>query len=772
MKRPPKKMAARSVPARVAKAKTALLAARERKGIPPAKLAPAPIFPVEAFGGGDALAPPPIVDRFPWVIGGHLDAQYVASIFRLATTGYRQQYVDLLRELLEMDGHLFSVLSKRISAVANGRFEFTSAIDNPEDPEFQDAKDIRGLVAKQWAQIPNLTQAIVNLLWGIYYGATALEQFWDVAGKVWTLKRFEFIHSRRISWPDGQSWSAHIWDQGQVLGWQSSYEQPTNRGVFGLPISDWPGKFVLFTPQLTGDYPTRDGLGRECAIWAIFKRIGGRGASDYLERFAKGFMDIECRTALVDNDGVDSGHPREATKQDIALAKQIANTIGYGSGSYAVHPDSIKINPQSFDGGSSTKITFDGWMGYCNSEHSKIVLGGTVGTEITKGAGGNRAVGEQQERGEVDLEQFDATALAEAFRWQSVWWIVKLNRPEKIHLCPGVQLHIDVEPDAKSVVAVAKELTAMGGPVDLEKLSAQIGVPLVENKTKNPRRSYVADKVNPTVVDSDLMSEEAKQQVADANDAQQAIAIATAQQPANDQTDQDEDEEEEEGAAPGKKATGSKVKPKAKPKAKPKPAKPASKTKKASDVGLTLLLSGRHSLNATDIVSALVALDARAERDDGAIVRAVYEELLDDYPPAALEWVLAAHWEGPEDVPLNEVDFSERKTWRASHEDIAPYVKRLKKAIVGNARRKPAVFVKTPGNTLKQIVDGHHRTLAAEACNVPAYAYTARVYVENGPWMRLHGEQLGGSSKEPSVPNPSKVYEEDGDVDHDNEAAE
>jgi hypothetical protein len=78
--------------------------------------------------------------------------------------------------------------------------------------------------------------------------------------------------------------------------------------------------------------------------------------------------------------------------------------------------------------------------------------------------------------------------------------------------------------------------------------------------------------------------------------------------------------------------------------------------------------------------------------------------------------------------------------------------------------------VKTPSNPKVQIVDGHHRTLSAEALRVPALAYVAEVYVDNGPWSTLHGRQLTGSSKEEVVENPSFIYEEE--ETHDDEAAE
>jgi hypothetical protein len=133
--------------------------------------------------------------------------------------------------------------------------------------------------------------------------------------------------------------------------------------------------------------------------------------------------------------------------------------------------------------------------------------------------------------------------------------------------------------------------------------------------------------------------------------------------------------------------------------------------------------------------------------------------------------VLAAKWAGPVEVAMEDIDFSKRSTWRASHEDISSYVEKLHDALSGDKRRKPSVFVKTPKNPLVQIVDGHHRTLSSETVGVPALAYVADVYVENGPWESLHAKQTPGSSREEAAVNPSFIYEEEG-VTHDDEAAE
>lgn len=715
--------------------------------LPPKEGAPRAYFPVAVAQQEDNshLSPPPLVDRYPTVVGGQVSFSYVATVARVCTTGYRQQAVDLWRELLEQDPHLSAVLQKRILSVANGKLEILAADLEEDDPDYQLAQDVCAMVKKEVARIPNLTESLVTLLWAIFYAVMAAEIIWTRDADGWHVERLEFVHSRRIAWPDMQSWDAYIWDQGQVFGWNSPWgSTPTNAGVFGLRIADWPGKYIFFAPQIFADYPTRDGLARQLAMWALFKRVPVRGAIDYLERFAKGFLDVTFTTQA-------STEPRAATEEDIAAAMGLANVLGAGNGRTITHPNSISIEPKSFEGGGGkAKLTWAEWLGICNSEISKLVLGGTLGTEGSSSSGnGSRSLGEVQERAETDLEQFDATALAECLRRDLVTTIVRLNMPEGLKCVPRVLLHIEAEPDAKSVVANAIALADRGVPLDADDVAQKAGLKCVPNEQKDakgnpkPRRMFKSDFVDPTLVDSTLLSEEAKQSIQDDKDAANELALQKAKQPVVAPPGASGGNV---GAAKGNVKTppsGKKPAQKtAKPAAKPSGGtgkKPAPAEKKMGEDGMSFLLSTRsESLKLADYET----------RPDKNIVRAVYEMLLDDYSPRYLDWILAAHWTGPHLIPTDGVDFSEQQTWRASHEDLSSYAEKLRRALEEGEERKPCIYVKTPANPLFQVVDGHHRTLTAKHANVLAYAYTAVVYTENGPWETLHSAQKKGSSKQ------------------------
>lgn len=126
-------------------------------------------------------------------------------------------------------------------------------------------------------------------------------------------------------------------------------------------------------------------------------------------------------------------------------------------------------------------------------------------------------------------------------------------------------------------------------------------------------------------------------------------------------------------------------------------------------------------------------------------------DLQEDYPPEAMDWVRAVDWQGPERIPLKDIDMSGRKKWRASHEDISGYVNRIR-----GGQRKPILLVKTPGHKKYIVVDGHHRLLAYEKLGKPVLAYCGEVPTTKGPWDTMHDAQHSGPSKLAggSVPPP------------------
>ncbi|MEU4296354.1 phage portal protein [Kitasatospora aureofaciens] len=143
---------------------------------------------------------------------------------------------------------------------------------------------------------------------------------------------------------------------------------------------------------------------------------------------------------------------------------------------------------------------------------------------------------------------------------------------------------------------------------------------------------------------------------------------------------------------------------------------------------------------ANDAVQGEAPRESLAEADDRPLAERVRDQLLQNYPPAVLDWVLSASWTGPQPVPLDEVDFSHEAEWAASREPkrVKHFVKQIKK----RGRTKPVVLIKTPGNPKLVIIDGHHRALAYRKRGEPIYAWVGTVHQDHGQWDQIHSSQF------------------------------
>ncbi len=476
-------------------------------GPPPAAYgteSPPPPDVVSQGDPGKALAPRPLIDKYPIIIGAGLTFAYLSAVQRIALTGYRMQYVDLLREILERDPHLYAVAWKPILAIANGRLEITPAELPEGDPDEDRAKEIAEDVERRVRRIRGWKQSVATLGWGAFYGVSCAENHFvkDPRDGSWLISHLGFVHSRRLSYPDSQSWDLYIWDQGQVAGNEPYGQSPTNSNMFGLRVADYPHKFVVYAPQVSGDYPTREGSGRLVAEWALIKRIGARAALVYLEQFAKPLPEVTYNTADPDSD---KPAPREATEEDIEAGEAAAAALATGSLASFTHADSLTLALNAPESRNS-KITFKELNEICNEEESKACVGNTLTT--TGGAhGGNRALGTVHKAEEQNVCSFFADTLGEALREQVITPLTLLNHPDSAHLIPQLKIHIEDE-DPKEILQLAKDAAASNIPVDADEIGNELGLPLVPKPTGvKSRRMMPLDVTLPTDLEPELAPE-------------------------------------------------------------------------------------------------------------------------------------------------------------------------------------------------------------------------------------------------------------------------
>lgn len=120
----------------------------------------------------------------------------------------------------------------------------------------------------------------------------------------------------------------------------------------------------------------------------------------------------------------------------------------------------------------------------------------------------------------------------------------------------------------------------------------------------------------------------------------------------------------------------------------------------------------------------------------------VYQQMLAKFPASAIGWVREVRWSGPLQISTDRINSEGKEKWAASHDPHKVESDRQK--IDANTAR-PAVLVRGPNGKI-DIVDGHHRYLAAEAEGKPLTAWLAEVPRDTGPWTETHSAQIGGPS--------------------------
>jgi hypothetical protein len=130
----------------------------------------------------------------------------------------------------------------------------------------------------------------------------------------------------------------------------------------------------------------------------------------------------------------------------------------------------------------------------------------------------------------------------------------------------------------------------------------------------------------------------------------------------------------------------------------------------------------------------------------------VYNQMLANYPPDAIQWIKKARWIGPMAVDPDRVDTQDEDSWAASHEPDR--VKHFAKKYKNGDDVKPGVCVQEPGQDTVKVIDGHHRFLGARKADEPYKAYVGFVDSDGGPWDETHSSQFHQGA---SVQNKSDV---------------
>lgn len=418
-----------------------------------------------------SLAAAPFNDRFARVLGSALTPQQVTASLSQAELGYMWQQADLLDEVRERDGHLHAELQKRELRVAGAPWELA-----PPEGSGKIGVRIAQFCTARLNEIEatgdldrSFPDAITNLLGAIYQGRAGLETTWRAEGRWMVPDALTWIHPRRFAYTT--DWRLHLWDASGTAPTSNAPSQ--GDGPFGqypgIALDRFPaGKFIVHRPVIRGVYPTREGLGRLICWWSTFKRFDVRDLLAYAEWAGRGLRIGTYAT------GKGPLGDQPASDEDTAVLLEAMDAMS--SAVSVVLADTTKAD--LVDAPTNNDV-HDRLAQLCNDEISKAIVGGTLGSSVSK-SGGSRSQGEVHERGELMIAKGDALSLASTIKRCLLAPMARMNFGEGAAV-PGIVFATDPTGDLDALATRMQIWRGMGGKLGQRSAGNALQMPEIED---------------------------------------------------------------------------------------------------------------------------------------------------------------------------------------------------------------------------------------------------------------------------------------------------
>jgi len=360
----------------------------------------------------------------------------LAGIFREADQGTVYRQMEQFEEMEEKDAHLTAILQTRKMAVLGKDYEVMPYGGTPED------KEIAAQVGEMVYGIPNLEEALLDLLDAIGKGFALCEIFWEVRGGQARVAGLRWIPQKKVTF--GEDWKP------RVLTAEASWQ--------GVMPPVW--KVIYHRYKARSGHATRSGVLRVVGWMYLLKNFALKDWAAFNEVFG-----MPLRLGKYDNTA--SPADREA------LVQAIRNLGSDAAGVISKSTEIEFVEAASRSGGANP---YQLMADFCNREMSKAVLGQTLTTDTT-GATGSYAAASVHAQVRRDLVEADAQALAATLREQLLRPLVGFNfgwhKP-----IPWFRFRFEEETDLKTLSEVYRNLAAMGLPLDLGHVAERFGIPL------------------------------------------------------------------------------------------------------------------------------------------------------------------------------------------------------------------------------------------------------------------------------------------------------
>ncbi len=337
----------------------------------------------------------------------------LGAILRAADNGSTLDFMILAEEIEELFPHYYAVLSKRRRQVSQLPITVTAA------PDVKDGEKHADFV-RRWLDTKVLKAVLFDVLDAVGKGYSASEIIWETKPGSVRPAEIKYRSPRffELSWEDGET----LW-----LRTMAGFEE--------LPKH----KFLLHRHQSKSGGPVRSGLTRAVAFLWMYCSYTLRDWATFTQAYG-----LPVRLGM---------YGPGASEQDKRVLWRAVSSIAGDLA--AIIPQSMKmefVEPKGKEGVDLYPVRAN-WLNY---EVSKLVLGGTGGTDAI--AGGH-SVGQEHRAAEQDVERFDADLLqvsidqrlvtpmiAFTFGPQDAYPTVSIGRPEQVPMSDVIAAAADLGP--------------------------------------------------------------------------------------------------------------------------------------------------------------------------------------------------------------------------------------------------------------------------------------------------------------------------------------
>lgn len=348
---------------------------------------------------------------------GHLafgmSPQRLGAIMRAADNGSTLDWFILAEEIEELFPHYYAVLSKRRRQVSQLPITVKTAEDVKDGEKHAD-------FVRRWLDTKVLKSALFDVLDGVGKGFSISEIIWETKPGMVRPAAIKYRPQRffEVSWEDGET----MWLR-------------TNTGFEPLAKH----KFLLHKHPSKSGSPVRSGLTRAVGFLWMFSTYTLRDWAVFTQAYG-----LPVRVGKY-GPGASESDKRTLWRAVSSIAGDLAAIIPASMTMEFVEPkgkEGVDLYPNRAN-----------WLNY---EVSKLVLGGTGGTDAISGG---HAVGQEHRAAEQDVERFDAdllqnsidaqivaTMVAFTFGEQPAYPTLSIGRPEQVPMSDVIAGVADLGP--------------------------------------------------------------------------------------------------------------------------------------------------------------------------------------------------------------------------------------------------------------------------------------------------------------------------------------